>query len=129
MIRSIGRSLVPITGNTSYPYAKWDLVAGYAKLVMAYGLSGLRLHRLRRIHEIRHLSAVDLDFWFFSYSGFVCLFEEIFIRQDYIFVSRRPDPLIIDCGSNIGMSILYFKRRYPKARIIGFEPDPATFDM
>lgn len=35
--------------------------------------------------------------------------------------------LILDCGSNIGMSILYFKHVYPKARIIGFEPDPAIF--
>jgi FkbM family methyltransferase len=129
MIRSIARNLVSITRRTSYPYAKWVLVAGYAKVAMAYGLSQLRLHSIRRFQEIRHLSAVGLDFWFFSYSGFIYLFEEIFIRQDYVFVSRRPDPLIIDCGSNMGMSILYFKSRYPKARIIGFEPDPATFEM
>lgn len=42
----------------------------------------------------------------------------------YAFRAQRSDPLIIDAGSNIGMTILYFKSLYPSARIIGFEPDP-----
>jgi len=54
-------------------------------------------------------------------------YKDEFIRQIYYFRAERPDPLIIDGGSNIGMSILYFKRLYPMARIIGFEPDPSIF--
>jgi FkbM family methyltransferase len=46
----------------------------------------------------------------------------------YRFEAKCPAPFILDCGSNIGMSILYFKHIYPKARIIGFEPDPAVFN-
>lgn len=53
------------------------------------------------------------------------LYKDMFIHRIYHFEARRPDPLIIDGGSNIGMSILYFKHAYPQARIIGFEPDPA----
>jgi FkbM family methyltransferase len=45
----------------------------------------------------------------------------------YHFEVEREDPLIIDGGSNIGIPILYFKSIYPKSRIIGFEPDPASF--
>lgn len=52
------------------------------------------------------------------------LYEDIFIHEVYRFESERPDPRILDCGSNIGLSILYFKQCYPKARIVGFEPDP-----
>lgn len=52
------------------------------------------------------------------------LYKDIFVYRIYHFDAARPDPLILDCGSNIGMSILYFKQRYPRARIIGFEPDP-----
>ena len=59
--------------------------------------------------------------------NFYILFKDIFIKQIYYFESQRPDPLILDCGSNIGMSILYFKHIYPKARIVGFEPDPTIF--
>ena len=55
--------------------------------------------------------------------------KDEFVHQIYRFESSREDPFIIDGGSNIGMSILYFKQLYPAARIIGFEPDPAVFKM
>lgn len=60
-------------------------------------------------------------------ANFHVLYNDIFIHGIYYFRSRRNDPVILDCGSNIGMSILYFKHIYPQARIIGFEPDPAIF--
>jgi FkbM family methyltransferase len=44
----------------------------------------------------------------------------------YLPPNLQPD-VILDIGSNIGASILYFHRRFPKARIIGFEPHPETF--
>ena len=59
--------------------------------------------------------------------NFYILYKDIFVHRIYHFEAQRPDPLILDCGSNIGMSILYFKHVYPKARIIGFEPDLAIF--
>ena len=61
--------------------------------------------------------------------GDICyhLYEDIFVNRIYDFEAQRPDPLILDCGSNMGMSVLYFKHIYPRARIIGFEPDPAIF--
>jgi tRNA G46 methylase TrmB len=59
--------------------------------------------------------------------NFYMQYKDEFIRRIYHFEGQRPDPLIIDGGSNMGMSILYFKHVYPQARIIGFEPDPAIF--
>jgi len=55
------------------------------------------------------------------------LFNEIFIEASYFFQASDGCPLIFDCGSNIGMSVLFFKRLYPNARIVAFEPDPFTF--
>ena len=55
--------------------------------------------------------------------------NEIFIEETYKFKTKTPRPLIIDCGSNVGLSIIYFKMNHPTARIIGFEPDPAIFKM
>jgi FkbM family methyltransferase len=57
------------------------------------------------------------------------LFDEIFVEAVYLFHSDTEHPTIIDCGSNIGMSILFFKALYPNARVIGFEPDPFTFKI
>lgn len=59
--------------------------------------------------------------------NFYMLYKDLFIHRIYHFETQRPDPLILDCGSNIGMSILYYKHVYPRARIVGFEPDPTIF--
>lgn len=55
------------------------------------------------------------------------LFYEIFMRQSYYFKAHREDPVILDCGSNIGMAVAYFKCLYPKSRITAFEPQPTAF--
>lgn len=55
--------------------------------------------------------------------------NELFIEEVYRFLSDSKTPLIIDCGSNIGLSIIYFKRLFPEARIIGFEPDNEIFNI
>jgi FkbM family methyltransferase len=59
--------------------------------------------------------------------SFLGTYQWIFLDQTYAFRTDNPSPLIVDCGANIGMSILYFKRLYPKARIIAFEADPKLF--
>lgn len=56
-----------------------------------------------------------------------CLFNEIFINHDYCFFTENSSPFIIDCGSNIGMSVLYFKVMYPDSSIIAFEPDEDAY--
>ncbi len=38
-------------------------------------------------------------------------------------------PLVLDCGGNIGLSALYFRDNYPRARIVAIEPDPANFAL
>ena len=53
--------------------------------------------------------------------------KDIFVQRIYHFESRRANPLILDCGSNIGLSLLYFASTYPQSRIIAFEPDPTIF--
>ena len=46
----------------------------------------------------------------------------------YAFVARDARPWIIDCGANVGMSVLFFKALYPAASVIAIEPDRAAFD-
>jgi FkbM family methyltransferase len=60
---------------------------------------------------------------------FYIQYKDQFIRCIYSFDAQRVNPVILDGGSNIGMSILAFKRRYPHARIVGFEPDPYIFKI
>lgn len=57
------------------------------------------------------------------------LYREIFVSRIYEVALATRAPTIIDCGSNIGMSLLYFKQRHPDARVIGFEPHPVIFGV
>jgi FkbM family methyltransferase len=68
-------------------------------------------------------------FDYFEYSTLTYLFEEIFVYQSYYFASDKKTPIIFDCGSNIGMSILYFKLLFPGAIIYSFEPDPESYSL
>lgn len=72
-----------------------------------------------------------LDFEVIAHSRpiLAALFEQIFVNGDYFFVSKNAGPFILDCGSNIGMSIVFFKALYPKAKIIGFEPEESTYAL
>lgn len=38
-------------------------------------------------------------------------------------------PLIIDCGANIGLSSVWFARRFPGATVIAIEPEPENFSL
>ena len=60
---------------------------------------------------------------------FELLSREIFEGGEYGFACSRSDPTILDCGSHIGLSVAWFKRRFPNARIIAFEPDPESFQL
>lgn len=55
------------------------------------------------------------------------IYREIFERQVYLFQCSSEVPLIIDGGANVGLSVLYFKKVYPRSRVIAFEPDPEIF--
>jgi FkbM family methyltransferase len=61
--------------------------------------------------------------------AFAYLHEEIGIYQSYVFDARTDRPTIMDCGANIGLATLWFKKRYPRARILAFEPNPEAADV
>jgi FkbM family methyltransferase len=59
---------------------------------------------------------------------FELLSQEI-SEGEYWFACDRSDPTILDCGSHIGLSVAWFKRRFPRARILAFEPDPQNYRL
>ena len=46
-------------------------------------------------------------------ASFVYMYREIFERQIYKFKADTDSPTIIDCGANVGVSTLYFKKTFP----------------
>ena len=55
--------------------------------------------------------------------------KEIYIDETYKISFDTESPYILDCGANIGLSILYLKELFPGARITGFEPDDSNFAL
>lgn len=56
-------------------------------------------------------------------------FNQVFLEQDYDFELDFQPKFIIDCGANIGLSSLFFQKKYPGAHIIAVEPEPSNFEM
>lgn len=90
--------------------------------------------RLRLLSGLLHAAAgsthlLDWEITNLGRLNLILLYSEIFARQTYYFASGRPDPVILDCGANIGLATFYFKWLYPQAHITAFEPDPSTFQV
>ena len=56
-------------------------------------------------------------------------YHQIFVQDIYQVNGLGAAPTIIDCGANIGLSVIAFKQDYPQARILAFEADPALAAM
>lgn len=54
--------------------------------------------------------------------------KEIFLEGVYQ-QSLPANARILDCGANIGLSVIYLKRICPTAKIIAFEPDQANIGL
>lgn len=55
--------------------------------------------------------------------------KEIWEKEIYRFESNNKTPYIIDCGANIGLSVIFWKHLFPDAKILAFEPDPQIFEL
>jgi FkbM family methyltransferase len=58
------------------------------------------------------------------------LYQVLFKRgrkAEYYMPPAIKPKIILDIGSNIGASVIYFHQQFPDAKIFGFEPHPETF--
>jgi len=85
--------------------------------------------RVQREAGIVRVGVGRFDVAGFSVPSLAFLHQEIFVKLAYYFRAERPDPVIVDGGSNIGMSVFFFKTLYPNARVLAFEPAGRAFDL
>lgn len=55
------------------------------------------------------------------------IINELLLEEEYYFETDKEEPFIIDGGANIGLAIYYFKDRFPKSKILAFEPSEEAF--
>lgn len=72
-----------------------------------------------------------------SWGTDVLMAADVLFRGDYAFpfsrlgadASPRRSHLIVDAGANVGSASRYFLQRFPSARVVAIEPDPANYDL
>lgn len=62
--------------------------------------------------------------------SFVPQYEEIWLYEIYDFPFARPGvPVIVDGGANVGAAVIWWRARWPGARVVAFEADPAVYEV
>ena len=92
----------------------------YRKSSYYYSLSN-RLPRYQPISiklNNRELTAPDA-------ASFASMYEEIYV--DRIYETSQSIGRILDIGSNIGISVLWFKEFYPESEVVAYEADRDIF--
>jgi FkbM family methyltransferase len=114
-IRTFGKLLVRATEMSRLHYSSAEI----ASIVSAIALAGKRHYARMLGYRVKYLHPPS-----FRLAAF-----EVFVRGEYLFDASHPSPVILDCGANIGLATLFFKRLYPAARIHSFEADPTTSEV
>ena len=81
-----------------------------------------------RYKEKKKIRFRDLVFDIPDSLSFVYQIKEIFGDEIYRFKSHSKEPLVIDCGANVGVSVIYFKKLYEKCKVCAFEADKKIFE-
>ena len=94
-----------------------------------YPRSGFEYLLNKKRYEVQTVNLLGTPFDVSDAHSFYYSHREIFIDCIYKFNTKQKIPKIIDCGSNYGTSLVYFKSLYPRSEIIGIEPDPNIFTI
>jgi len=80
-------------------------------------------------HTAGRVSVLGFDVEYSDLQSFCPQFSDMFVHDSLAFQTSSASPRILDCGSNVGLASLCFRRHYPHARITAYEADPALCAM
>ncbi len=115
------RLLLEISFRGVYYWLTDPMYRAFIGLVIRYG--DQKRNRTKRIQLLGQPWLVPDAY------SFIWQFREIFTDRSYAFPCTDPHPVIYDCGSNIGLSILYYSKYYPNCRVESFEPNPKVAEV
>lgn len=120
-LQNVLSNCLRILRNERTAKEKTAILGTYVRLLWTYAFPVCLLKK-----KIQKEKLFGNTVYFFDYDIFLWLFYEIFIRKEYFFSTDKKNPTILDCGSNIGISVLFFKKMFPDAEILCFEPEEET---
>ncbi|MCX6181994.1 MAG: FkbM family methyltransferase [Bacteroidetes bacterium] len=63
-----------------------------------------------------------------DFKSFFWQYKQIYVDKCYQFKTEEKNPVILDCGANVGLSALFFSRSYPSAKIVAYEADANIYN-
>ncbi|MGE9289829.1 MAG: FkbM family methyltransferase [Puniceicoccales bacterium] len=87
-------------------------------------MKALRALRQKPRYEPGEISLFNADWSYPDALSFYHIFSEIYRAGIYDLSEEKESPLIIDLGANIGVADVFWKMRFPQARILAVEADP-----
>jgi FkbM family methyltransferase len=119
--RTVLGTLGAISGNRTYS-SRLRLLFDYIRIGIHYAL-------VPQDFEIRSVRCAGFPLAYRHARSLYTTFKEVFVEEDYYFEGLPERPFILDCGANIGMATVFFKRLRPAARVVAIEPSPTTFAL
>ncbi len=87
---------------------------------MKWKFSGRRIMKL-------YLEGLDYPIQIRNHTSDIYVFQSIMLHHEYFVAPEFNVKNIIDCGANIGITSVYFKKLFPSAKIIAVEPEQNNF--
>lgn len=86
------------------------------------------LWMLLKFGSTKRFSEKEISFNGFQFTvpdaySFVWQYKEILVDRCYDFKTNETQPIIYDCGANVGLASLFFAKQFPSAKIKAFEAD------
>lgn len=107
----------------SFPFGlKLSIAASYLKITF-------NRYILSIFCTLRKENILGMKVFLRSYREFHYVFREIFLRGEYLVPIETRNPVIIDCGANIGMATMMFAMVFDHSRITAFEPLDECFRL
>lgn len=120
----IGRTLSKFSAGLKGDTAVWSNIFNAAKTfryLVSYQLgrsagTTLSLGYGQRRHD-----------WAIEDRNDISVLEEVFLNEEYA-LNISPPETLVDLGANFGAASVYFALKWPDARIVAVEPNPAMFE-
>lgn len=76
-----------------------------------------------------NVKGIDSRIYLRNHTSDIYVFQSIMLHHEYFVKPDFQVKHIIDCGANIGLTSLYFKKLFPAANIIAVEPEKNNFEL
>lgn len=86
----------------------------------------LLFRRPKRMRPIR-LRYMGYDWQVPDFLSFVYQLQDIYALENYRFRPTLSQPVILDCGANVGAAAIWFAQHYPNATITSYEADAGVY--